>query len=63
MRRDRGARRLIPQLKARAVWVNTHNTFDAALPFGGYQQSACGREVPQEAIYEYVETTAVCIGL
>jgi phenylacetaldehyde dehydrogenase len=57
------AHRLIPQLKAGTVWVNTYNMFDAALPFGGYKQSGWGREMGEEAIHEYTETKSVCIGL
>ena len=57
------AHRLIPQLKAGTVWVNTYNIFDAALPFGGYKQSGWGREMGEEVIHEYTETKAVCIGL
>ena len=61
-RRPPKAHRLIPQLKAGTVWVNTYNTLDAALPFGSYQQSGCGCEMRQEVIYEYAGTGAVCIG-
>jgi phenylacetaldehyde dehydrogenase len=57
------AHRLIPQLKAGTVWVNTYNIFDAALPFGGYKQSGWGREMGEEVIHEYTESKAVCIGL
>jgi phenylacetaldehyde dehydrogenase len=57
------AHRLIPQLKAGTVWVNSYNIFDAALPFGGYKQSGWGREMGEDVIYQYTETKAVCIGL
>jgi phenylacetaldehyde dehydrogenase len=57
------AHRLIPQLRAGMVWVNTYNIFDAALPFGGYKQSGWGREMGEEVIHEYTETKSVCIGL
>jgi phenylacetaldehyde dehydrogenase len=59
----RKAHRLIPQLHAGTVWVNTYNVFDAALPFGGYKQSGWGREMGEEVIHEYTETKSVCIGL
>ncbi len=59
----RKAHRLIPQLRAGTVWVNTYNVFDAALPFGGYKQSGWGREMGEEVIQEYTETKSVCIGL
>tara|TARA_B110000467_G_C18190985_1_gene406073 strand:- start:14 stop:649 length:636 start_codon:yes stop_codon:yes gene_type:complete len=32
-------------LKAGTVWVNCHNTFDAASPFCGYKRSGFGREM------------------
>jgi phenylacetaldehyde dehydrogenase len=57
------AHRLIPQLRAGTVWVNTYNIFDASLPFGGYKQSGWGREMGEEVIHEYTETKSVCIGL
>jgi phenylacetaldehyde dehydrogenase len=57
------AHRLIPQLRAGTVWVNTYNIFDAALPFGGYKQSGWGREMGEDVIHEYSETKSVCIGL
>jgi acyl-CoA reductase-like NAD-dependent aldehyde dehydrogenase len=33
---------MISQEKAGTVWVNTYNIFDAALPFGGYEQPDWG---------------------
>jgi len=56
------AHRLIPQLRAGTVWVNTYDIFDAALPFG-YKQPGWGRETGEEAIHEYTVTNSVCIGL
>lgn len=32
------------QIKAGTVWINDHNLFDAAAPFGGYRESGYGRE-------------------
>ncbi len=57
------AHRLAAELRAGTVWVNCYNTFDAALPFGGYKQSGWGREMGAEALSGYTETKAVCIGL
>jgi acyl-CoA reductase-like NAD-dependent aldehyde dehydrogenase len=38
--RDVGvAHKMAKRLRAGTVWVNCHNVFDAALPFGGYKQS------------------------
>lgn len=57
------AHRLANRLKAGTVWINTYNTFDAALPFGGYKQSGWGREMGHAALDNYLETKSVCIGL
>jgi phenylacetaldehyde dehydrogenase len=57
------AHRLAAELRAGTVWVNCYNTFDAALPFGGYKQSGWGREMGHEALELYTETKSVCIGL
>jgi phenylacetaldehyde dehydrogenase len=57
------AHRLIPQLKAGTVRVNTYDICDPALRFGGYKQSRWGREMWEEVIHEYTQTKAVCIGL
>lgn len=45
------------------VWVNCHNAFDTALPFGGYKQSGWGRELGEGAIAEYTQTKAINIAL
>jgi len=45
------------------VWINIHNFNDVALPFGGYKQSGWGREMGGEALHNYLETKAVCIGI
>ena len=38
-------------LKSGAVWVNSHNLFDAAAGFGGYKQSGYGRDGGKEVSY------------
>jgi phenylacetaldehyde dehydrogenase len=50
------------RLQAGTVWINCFNIFDAALPFGGYKQSGWGREMGHEALENYTETKAVCLG-
>lgn len=50
-----------------AVWVNTWNVFDAALPFGGYEESGWGREMGHALFDNYMETKTVitdlsCVG-
>lgn len=51
------------QIKAGTVWVNCHNAFDTALPFGGYKQSGWGRELGEGVIAEYTQTKSVNIAL
>ena len=31
------------------------------MPFGGYKQSGCGREMGKEALELYTETKSVCL--
>lgn len=57
------AHRTAALLRAGTVWVNCHNIFDAALPFGGFKQSGWGREMGHEALELYTETKAVCVAL
>lgn len=42
------------KIKAGAMWVNSHNIFDAAAGFGGYRESGFGREGGREGLFEYV---------
>ncbi len=57
------AHRMASRIKAGTVWVNCHNIFDAALPFGGYKQSGWGREMGEFVFQNYTETKAVTIAL
>jgi phenylacetaldehyde dehydrogenase len=57
------AHEVAAQIKAGTVWVNCHNAFDTALPFGGYKQSGWGRELGEGAIAEYTQTKAVNMAL
>ena len=38
-----------------------YNIFDAALPFGGYNQSGWGREMSAAALQLYTETKTVIV--
>src|SRR6266436_5822896 len=59
--RDIGkAHRMAEQLRARTVWINCYNIFDAAMPFGGYKQSGWGREMGKDSLELYTEVKAVC---
>ncbi|MFD6394693.1 aldehyde dehydrogenase family protein [Nocardia sp. NPDC060259] len=53
------AHRTARQIKAGTVWINAHNAFDAALPFGGYKQSGWGRELGAAAIEAYTEQKTI----
>ena len=57
------AHRAAAALRAGTVWVNCHNIFDAAMPFGGYKQSGWGREMGKEVLDLYTETKSVCCAL
>jgi len=37
--------------------------FDPAMPFGGYKESGCGRELSDEGLGAYLETKSVWIKL
>ena len=57
------AHKMARRIKAGTVWVNCHNVFDAALPFGGYKQSGWGREMGAEVLNNYTEVKAITIKL
>ena len=57
------AHKMARRIQAGTVWVNCHNVFDAALPFGGYKESGWGREMGPDALNNYTETKAVTIAL
>lgn len=57
------AHRTAREINAGTVWINCHNAFDAALPFGGTKQSGWGRELGEGAIDMYTQTKAVNVCL
>ena len=57
------AHKMVKRLRSGTVWINCHNVFDAALPFGGYKQSGWGREMGAEVFNNYLETKAVTTAL
>ena len=57
------AHRVAKGLRAGTVWVNCHNIFDAAAPFGGYKQSGFGREMGIHALENYTQVKNVIIQL
>ncbi|MEE9606909.1 MAG: aldehyde dehydrogenase family protein [Myxococcota bacterium] len=57
------AHRVAAGLRAGTVWVNCHNVFDAAAPFGGYKQSGYGREMGRPALELYTQVKNVIVNL
>lgn len=57
------AHRVAAGLRAGTVWVNCHNIFDAAAPFGGYKMSGYGREMGRHALELYTQTKNVIVQL
>ena len=53
--------RLIKQLRAGIVWVNTYRVVSPLVPFGGYGLSGLGREGGFEAVRDYTRTKSVWI--
>jgi phenylacetaldehyde dehydrogenase len=62
--RDGGlGHKMARRIRSGTVWINCHNVFDAALPFGGYKQSGWGREMGEEVFHNYTELKAVTTAL
>jgi len=57
------AHKVAAGLKAGTVWVNSHNIFDAAAPFGGYKKSGYGREMGIHALENYTQVKNVIVQL
>jgi delta 1-pyrroline-5-carboxylate dehydrogenase len=53
------ANTLTRALKVGTVWVNCFDTFDAAIPFGGYKMSGQGREKGEYSLKNYLQVKAV----
>ncbi|KAI5426843.1 hypothetical protein KIW84_032321 [Lathyrus oleraceus] len=53
------ANTLTRALKVGTVWVNCFNTYDAAIPFGGYKMSGQGREKGEYSIKNYLNVKVV----
>ena len=53
---DKGARILwmAERMRAGVVWNNTFNQFDAASPFGGFNESGFGREGGRQGLASYL---------
>lgn len=55
------AHRLVRQVRAGVVWVNTYRVISPMVPFGGYGESGLGREAGMEAMLDYSRTKSVWI--
>lgn len=49
------------RVQAGTVWVNSHNTVDANMPFGGFKQSGIGREHGRAVLDAYLESKSIVI--
>jgi len=58
-----GARglRVMRELRAGIVWINTYRAVSPMAPFGGYKQSGSGREAGWESLLDYTRTKTVWI--
>jgi acyl-CoA reductase-like NAD-dependent aldehyde dehydrogenase len=57
------AHRLARSIRAGVVWVNTFDTADITVPFGGYKQSGFGRDKGMAALDGYTQLKTTWIDL
>lgn len=57
------AHRVAAAVTAGTVWINTYNTVEPAVPFGGFRDSGIGREHGWSAIELYSEVKSVWVNL
>jgi phenylacetaldehyde dehydrogenase len=57
------AHQLAELLEAGSVFINCYNSFDAAVPFGGFKNSGYGRDGGRAALDKFLETKAVWTAL
>jgi betaine-aldehyde dehydrogenase len=55
------AHRVVDQLQAGTVWINTYNVLPVEIPFGGSKQSGFGRENSLAALDNYTELKTVYV--
>lgn len=53
------AYRVVKQIKAGTVWINTHDLVDPCLPFGGFKNSGLGKDLGPEQLDLYLETKTI----
>ncbi|MCC2113479.1 MAG: aldehyde dehydrogenase family protein, partial [Hyphomicrobiales bacterium] len=57
------AHRLVRDIEAGVVWVNTFNDGDMTQPFGGYKQSGSARDKALMTLGEYTQVKSAWIRL
>ncbi|CAH9120181.1 unnamed protein product [Cuscuta epithymum] len=57
------ANTMMRALRVGTVWINCFDTFDAAIPFGGYKMSGHGREKGEYSLKNYLQVKAVVTAL
>ncbi|MGN7291966.1 betaine-aldehyde dehydrogenase [Rhizobium sp. SAFR-030] len=57
------AHRVVDQLEAGTLWINTYNLCPVEMPFGGSKQSGFGRENSAAALEHYTELKTVYVGM
>ncbi|AHK43694.1 MULTISPECIES: betaine-aldehyde dehydrogenase [Ensifer] len=57
------AHRVVDQLEAGTLWINTYNLCPVEIPFGGSKQSGFGRENSVAALNHYSELKTVYVGM
>lgn len=57
------ANTLMRALRVGTVWINSFDTFDASIPFGGYKMSGIGREKGEYSLKNYLQVKAVVMPL
>jgi aldehyde dehydrogenase (NAD+) len=55
------AMRLVREVRAGRLWVNTYRLSSLFVPFGGFKESGYGRESGLDAIRDYTDTKGVFI--
>jgi betaine-aldehyde dehydrogenase len=57
------AHRVVGQLEAGTLWINTYNLCPVEIPFGGSKQSGFGRENSAAALEHYSELKTIYVGM
>lgn len=53
--------RVVKEIQAGTLWINTYNLYPPVLPFGGYKQSGLGRENGMAVLEHYTQTKTVYV--